>query len=132
MKKLLLDTSVIIDFLRSKDKQNTLFFRLARENLSISIITHSELYAGKSVWEKKEAREELEKLFSGMTILPFDEEISKKAGYLKARSHISSLLDCIIGASSIHYELELATLNVSEFRNMNGITLYRETRAISN
>ncbi len=125
MKKLLLDTSVIIDFLRSKNKQTTLLLRLVKEDLYISIITHVELYAGRSVWEKSNARKELEDLLSGLTILPLEEEISKKAGEMNVKNNQISLLDCIIGASALHHGLELVTFNIKEFRMIPSLILYQ-------
>jgi len=124
MKKLLLDTSVIIDFLRIKNKQETLLYKLSQEDISISIITHTELYAGKSVWEKDTAREELEALFSGITLLPLTQKISTKAGEIKAKHHNTGLLDCIIGATALVHDLPLVTLNVKDFEAIEGIQLY--------
>ncbi len=123
----LLVTSIVIDFLRRKDKENTLFYQLSKEDIYVSIITHTELYAGKSVWEKDHAREELETVFSGLTILPLEEEVSKKAGYIKSRHPEMSLLDAIIAASAHFHELELVTLDIKGFAQISGIKLYRST-----
>src|SRR5664279_3486464 len=127
MKRLLLDTSVIIDFLRMGNKQETLFYKLAQEEISISVITHTELYAGKSVWKNEKAREELETLFSGITILPLTQEISTKAGEIKAIHHNIGLLDCIIGATAMAHDLPLVTLNIKDFEHIVGVTLYNIT-----
>lgn len=125
MKRIVVDTSVIVDFLRRKDKQNSLLISLVQNKyqLAISIITHSELYAGKSVWERKEAGKELETLFSGMDVLPLSEEISKKAGEIKARHNIN-LLDAIIAASAIIGKLKLAILNVKDFQKIDKMNLF--------
>jgi predicted nucleic acid-binding protein len=123
MNSLLVDTSVIIDFLRQKDKSNTWFYQLASVNLCVSIMTHAELYAGKSVWERTEAREELEELFSGMKILSVEEAISLKAGQLKATYGVS-LLDGLIAATALEYDLALATLNKKDFEMILGLVLY--------
>lgn len=124
MRKLLIDTSVIIDFLRRKDKENTLLYKLSKHDLYVSIVTHTELYSGKSVWNKKEAREELEELFSGITVLPFITEISQKAGEIKAHNHDRSILDCIIAATSFYHDLDLVTLNAKDFEAIKGINLF--------
>lgn len=124
MKKILVDTSIIIDFLRKKDKHTALFFQLASEDLYVSMISHTELYAGKSVWEKKDARQELETLFFGITILSLDKAISEKAGYLKAHSPDISLIDCIIGATALVNNMEVATLNKKDFCRFEKIKLY--------
>lgn len=124
MKKLLLDTSVIIDFLRRKDKTGALLYQLATEDLYISIITHTELYSGKSVWENKKAQEEVEELFSGMTILPLIIEVSQIAGKIKAYGPNISMLDCIIAATARYHDLDLVTLNIKDFIKISGIKLF--------
>lgn len=124
MKKLLLDTSVIIDFLRRKDKKDTFLKKLSRQDLYISIVTHTELYCGKSVWESKTANQELKKLFSIFTILPLITGISQNAGKIKAYNHDRTILDCIIAATSIVHNLDLATLNIKDFEKIQGIKLF--------
>ena len=123
MKKHLVDTSVIIDFLRQKEKQKTLFYKLAEDDLFVSIITHTELYAGKSVWKNPLAKLELEELFSDLTILNLEPGISESAGRIKAHHHDSSLLDCIIAATAIDHDLELVTLNKKDFEKIEGVKL---------
>ena len=125
MDELLLDTSIIIDFLRRKDKENSTLFTLVQEKrkLAISIITHTELYAGRSVWERKEALEELEKLFSGVNILPLQEEVSRKAGEIKAKFGVG-LLDAIIAATALTNKLDLATLNIKDFEKIKVVSIY--------
>lgn len=127
MRKFLLDTSIIIDFLRRKDKEETYLFKLSEEDLYISIITHTELYAGKSVWEKKTARKELEELFSGIDILPLNKEISSLSGRLKAFHQNLSLLDCIIAATAIYFKLDLVTLNTKDFGVLEDIKIFKES-----
>lgn len=128
MKKILLDTSVVIDFLRRSDKEETLLFRLAKDSYSlyISIVTHTELYAGKSVWESKKGQQELQILFSGMYLLSLESEVSQKAGEIKAY-YDTNLLDAIIAATAIIYSLELATLNIKDFQNIRGLKLYGQS-----
>lgn len=123
MKKLLIDTSIIIDFLRQKEKISTPLYKLLANDLYTSIITHTEVYSGKSVWEKKEAMEDMAKLFSGITILPLIVEISQKAGRIKAYDHDRSILDCIIAATVLYHGLDLVTLNVKDFRKIKGIKI---------
>ena len=124
MRKLLVDTSVIIDFLRRKDKEKTLLYKLSNNDLYASMVTHTELYSGVSVWEKKEAKEELEELFSGITLLPLTNEVSQEAGHIKAQSHDSSILDCIIAATALHHDLDIVTLNKKDFEKIKGIYLW--------
>lgn len=124
--KLLLDASVIIDFLRSKNKNKSILADLARanEDLYISIITHTELYAGKSVWASKEAREELEAIFSGLTVISEDIQISQKAGEIRAESGID-LIDAIIAATALVRKLEVVTLNTKDFKKVKSLNVHK-------
>lgn len=124
MKKILLDTSVLIDFLRRKDRSDALLSKISSNDFYISIVTHTELYSGKSVWEKKEARRELEKFLSIIKVLPLITEISQIAGKIKAYNNDRTILDCIIAGTAIYHKLDLATLNTKDFEKIKGITLW--------
>lgn len=124
MSKILLDTSVIIDFLRRHDKERTLLYTIADNDLYISVITHTELYSGRSIWEKDIIKESLEKVLSGLTILPLESDISQKAGYIKAYHHDNSLLDCIIAATAVTHNMHLATLNTKDFKKIEETQLF--------
>ncbi|OGD84426.1 hypothetical protein A3B51_03485 [Candidatus Curtissbacteria bacterium RIFCSPLOWO2_01_FULL_41_18] len=127
MAKILLDTSVIIDFLRRKNKDKSTLFMLAngKNELFCSIITHTELYAGKSVWQSTKAKQEIEILFSGIKILALDEAISKLSGQLRS-TYDMNLLDAIIAATAVNYSLELATLDLKDFKAIKGLKLVED------
>ena len=125
MKNFLLDTSVIIDFLRQKEKRKTLLYRLSEYELFSSIISHSEVFSGKSVWENEEARKTVQTVFSDITIIPLTQKLSEYAGYIKAHQSIS-LIDCIIAATAIQENIELVSLNTKDFKLIEGIRLYLE------
>ena len=128
MSKVLVDTSVLVDFLRSKNKTETWFIRMAvRRNLFyISIITHAELLSGKSVWQKREARRELDDLLSDLQLIELGQNISEHAGSLRAALGIG-LLDAIIAATAINHGLPLATFNAKHFQGIKELELYEET-----
>ncbi len=126
MKKLVVDTSVIIDFLRSNNKENSLLYKLAEEDLYISIVTHTELYAGKSVWENSEVRESLEKVLAGMSPVTLDKRTSEKAGYIKSYSNIS-IMDALIASTTIINSMELITLNTKDFEKVKGLKLFKSS-----
>lgn len=98
MKKLLLDTSILIDFLRRKDKENSLLYEYAQETLYIPIITHTELFAGKSIREHEASRKAVTEVLAGITILELSEEISETAGFIKAHNQPIWLIDSITHA----------------------------------
>lgn len=124
MNTILIDSSIIIDFLRLKDKTKTILVRLERGKFKLcaSIITHTECFAGKSIWEKKEAMETLKILLSSIKILPLEENISRKAGQISAKYN-TDLLDAIIAATALTHKLDLATLNIKDFEKIKGLNL---------
>jgi predicted nucleic acid-binding protein len=124
--KFLLDTSVVIDFLRSKDKEQSLLYLLSEEDLSVSIVTHTELYAGKSVWESKRGRQELDKILSGVKMLSLTQAVSVEAGKIYAYNHTSDLIDAIIAATAIVYKCKLVTLNRKHFEKIPDLSLFND------
>lgn len=125
--EVLLDTSVLIDFLRQKQKRNTWFYALAKQGqpLAASIITHTELFAGKSVWEKSKARKELESIFAGISLIPLNQEISILAGKIRAKNK-TDLIDAIIAATAVSEKIALATLNPKHFEKISGLRLVKK------
>lgn len=123
--KILLDTSIIIDFIRQKDKTKTYFYKLAlkKENsFHISIITKAELYAGQSVWKNAKARNDLEIILSKISISALTHIISINSGKFKALYGVD-LIDGIIAATAITHKLPLATLNRKHFSKIPSLKL---------
>ena len=125
MNKILIDTSVIVDFLRRPDRKNTPLYKIANKHLYISIIVHAELYAGEKIWEEKAKRLALEKVLSDISILRLTTEISELAGRIKAYTNDITLADAIIAATAISKDLPLATLNIKDFEKIDGLKLFK-------
>ncbi len=123
-KKLLLDSSVIIDFLRIKDKSESLFYKLAFENSKflVSIVTHTELYSGKSIWENKIAYDELGIIFENMEIANLTREVSIDAGKIRAKYDLD-LIDAIIASTAVQLKIPLATLNLKHFSRVKNLKI---------
>lgn len=122
----MLDTSVLIDFLRRKDKEKNLLVQIIHSGYSpvISLITQTELFAGESVWRSKKARKELENLLSGLEMILINKKVSQSAGKIRVKYQIN-LLDAIIAAEAIVSNLPLATLNVKDFKKIRKIKIFR-------
>lgn len=126
MTSLLIDTSVLIDFLRRQDKVQTLFAVLVQEmtyQFSVSILTHTELYSGKSVWGSSKRKQELEDLLAGLSLLPLSSEVSLVAGKLVAE-HNLDLVDAVIAGTALEHSLPIVTLNVRDFKKVKGLKLF--------
>jgi len=124
MRGVLLDTSILIEFLRREDKLLTKLYRLSKDyqTLSISIISHTELYAGESPWKNREMRRNLESLLSNLTIIALTLEISKEAGRLRALNNLPTI-DAIIAATALSENLPLVTLNSKDFKRVKKLKL---------
>lgn len=126
MGRILIDSSIIIDHLRLKNKKQTILYRLFqnKHDLFASILTHTESYAGKSVWEKESVRNHLKNILAGIQILPLEEIISEKAGQICARYNLE-IVDAIIAATALSSGFDLATLNIKDFEKVDGIKFFK-------
>jgi tRNA(fMet)-specific endonuclease VapC len=122
---ILLDSSILIELFRKKDKEKTLFYSLARtyKTLCISSITHYEIGIG----NRKSHSDYWEKLSENLQILPFDKECSDNAitiylDLLKANKMID-LADILIGATALTHNIPIATLNDKHFSRINGLEI---------
>lgn len=106
----LIDTDVLIDFLRGHESARDFMARLPKQ-VFVSTITVAELHVG--VRNGKE-RAILTGFFDTLEILPLDAETAAEGGLLRrdyGPSHGVGLNDALIAATAIRHKLELATLN---------------------
>ena len=121
MKEIVVDTSVLIEFLRVSDRKTVYETILDKGFLPVlSFITVSELWAGKSVWEEERLRTVLEKLISGVKVVYPNYEALTHSGKLRAE-HGISLLDCFIASLALDRKLPLVTLNKKDFLQIPGL-----------
>jgi len=122
---ILLDSSVLIELFRAKNKENTLFYRLASKetDFGISIITHFEIFAGSNDMQDSFWND----FFDSIMILDFNllcsEQAVKIYKQLKKSNKLIDLADIYIAATSIINNLPLATLNLNHFERINGLEL---------
>jgi len=121
-----LDTSIIIDYLRQSDNPNSTLSQLSQKysDYYISDITIAELYSGKFIWKSKKKMAKLKQLLSPITRYPTNKKICILAGKIRAKHNIA-LLDTIIAATAIYYQLPLATLNTKDFQDISNLKLVK-------
>lgn len=124
-KNLVIDTGILIEFLRAKDKSKTTFYTLVEKTkICISSVTLYELMMGATDDLKKE---EVNKIISNLIILPFDSEASKTASeiYHKLRksNKMIEFRDIFIAATCIINKLPLKTLNKKHFERITSLKL---------
>ena len=119
-KLILIDTDVMIDYLRGNEKAVS-FLRKHADHIALSSITAAELYAG----VRNRAEEEtLDALLALFRIIPVTAQIAKIGGLLKqtfSRSHGVGLADAIIAATAQLEDAELATLNTKYYPMLAGL-----------
>lgn len=120
MNSYLIDTSVIVNYLRDKGSAVETINNLEGE-LNCSYICLAELYEGISrVREKEKAEKVVLDFFAGLNqIYGLDNMIAKKFGIiradLKTTGQVIEDLDLLITATCITYKLILITANVKHF-----------------
>jgi predicted nucleic acid-binding protein len=125
-KRVLIDTSIIIDHLRKGDKKKSLLYKTIEKNkLYISSVSVFELYAG-AIDERK--TKDIEIILRALEPIPFSAEMGRRAGKLyislKKENLLLEIRDLLIGATAITWSLPLLTLNKKHFNRMQEITLY--------
>ena len=128
MKEILVDTSVIIDFLRRKDKKNSLFYRVFLQGKHIpiiSLITITELWAGKSLEEIK-CLKFIERFIKNCKILPPTLETAKLAGkILRQTNYQISFQDAQIASLALENKLNLLTLDENDFKRVKRVEFFK-------
>ncbi len=125
--KLLVDTSIIIDFLRKKNKSETIFWKIINDyECSISTITQFELLCGATTSTKIY---ELNKIFNLLTIIEFNSEIahlsSKIFISLKTKNQLIEFRDIFIGVTAISAKIPLITLNEKHFSRIEKLEIVK-------
>lgn len=122
MVKYLLDTSVIIEALRTK-KFNSLQFlnTVYRGKLYISGISIAELFSRASAQEK-EVDAFLRLVIDSMNIVDADKELMITAGKLRFFNKVA-IADAVIAASAVENGLVIVTHNKKDFQNIKGLKI---------
>ncbi len=123
----ILDTDIVIDFLRRRDYARKLLEKWAgRGLLGISALTHLEVYQGMKKGEEKATNHFL----AGLISVPVDVSVARRAGSilneLRSKVITTGIGDAIIAATALQMNVPLLTNNVehytlSELRVVKGI-----------
>jgi predicted nucleic acid-binding protein len=125
-KIILVDTSILIDYFRKTDKQNSVLISLFDEgyDFTISVITYYEIYSGTtenqiSFWQN---------LLQKTKVLFLDEIVAQVAvdinNELKRKRKQIEIADLFIAATAIANKFPFATLNKKHFDSYNSDRQY--------
>ena len=110
----LIDTNILIDYLRERTEALTFLEGLNQKAL-ISSLTVAELYAG--VRDGKE-RQQMEAFLGAFVVVPVTEAIAQQGGLYRREygpSHGTDLVDALIAATAQEKKARLVTLNGRHF-----------------
>jgi len=119
-KRILVDTDVMVDFLRGYPKAVD-FVRKHSEQIILSSIVAAELYAGVKGDKELSVLDDLISLFP---VVPVSSEHARLGGLYKrdyASSHGIGLADAVIAATAGMENADLKTLNVKHYPMIKGL-----------
>lgn len=122
---ILLDSTVLIEYFRSKRKNETIYYKISGkyEDFAISSVTHFEIFCGSNDNQDFFWNSLLEKT----KIIQFDHVCATKAAEiyksLRQNNIRLELADLFIGATAITHQIPIATLNEKHFNLITGLQL---------
>ena len=127
--RVLVDTSIIIDFFRKKKKSKSILWKVKDSSkCSMSSITLFELLSGA---KNEQHFEDIKIISNWIETICLDDEIAKLSAMiyrdLKKGNQLIEFRDIFIAATAQHHQFFLATLNVKHFDRIQGIVLYDVT-----
>ncbi|HSW97466.1 MAG TPA: type II toxin-antitoxin system VapC family toxin [Candidatus Saccharimonadales bacterium] len=130
MKSYLIETSVIIDYLKGKEQATSVVDSLEGE-LTSSYICLAELYEGiYRVTNKAVLEKAVQTYFSSLTtIYGVDALVAKTFGKLRAelkkKGMIIEDLDLFLAATAVAYDLEIVTFNKKHFAHVEALKIHQ-------
>jgi predicted nucleic acid-binding protein len=112
--RLLIDTDVLIEYLRGREK-GLEYLEDLDADLSISVISVAELFSGVKGDEEKRV---LQQFLLAFTVLPVTERVARTGGFYRREyrpSHGTGLADALIAATAEELGLSLVTFNRRHF-----------------
>lgn len=124
-KRILIDTSVIINFLRSKEKSKTSFWKLINEyECCVSSVTVFELYAGATDRAKMN---DINKILSFFKIIGFTNETAILASNiykeLRSKNKLIEFRDIFVAATAIKENISISTKNKKHFQRVKNLSI---------
>ena len=127
MEDILIDTDVVVEYLRSKDKPSTELIKLLQEHdVFLSSISEFELFLGAKTGRHQN---DLEMLFSEVDVIPFDFGCGNIAANIwkdlqLTHQHLE-IKDIFIASIAIHNNVWLRTFNEKHFKGIEKLKIWK-------
>lgn len=122
---ILCDTNILIEFYKNNTAIIQEIRQIGSQNLTISIITRAELYYGAL---NQNELNRIQKHLDLLQNIPIDRLISEQFIQLMAQyslSHKLTIPDAMIAATALTHNISLYTLNLKDFRFIQGLKIYQ-------
>lgn len=126
MKKILIDTNIIIDYTKGFGKNLIELFRLKEKKqleLFVNPVVLAEFYADKNLLKPKEI-ELINKLFQTFSIIDISKDIGLLTGTLLRTGQVVFIGDALIAATCLQHNLLLSTNNKKDFMKVKELNFY--------
>ncbi len=122
---LVIDTSIIIDHLRKRNKRKSTLFHIVDDYvLHLPTVVEFELFAGATDAEK---RQDIHSVLEFCTVLPLTSEIVQEAARvyqeLKRHNQRIEIRDVFIASTAMMYAYPLMTFNAKHFSRIDALNL---------
>ena len=124
-RKVLLDTSVMVDLLRGVERARYWIDGIAPKCRFLSFITVAELIAG---CRNRDEQNKIERELKEYVLLYLDTQSCKHGVEWYKKFHLShrvGFLDCLMAATAYKKSIPIATLNDKHFKLISGISVIR-------
>ena len=127
MEDILIDTDVVIEYLRSKEKSSTEFIKLLQKHdLLLSSISEFELYLGAKT---KRHQKDLEMIFDEVSVIPFDFGCGRIAANIWKGRELNhqhhEIKDVFIASIAIYNDVWLRTFNEKHFKGLEELKMWQ-------
>ena len=124
MKQILVDTDVVIDYLRGLDLSRSFFKSEKKKSvLYLSVITLGEIYSGTDTRDPFKVRL-IEEFLLNFEIALITPQIAKIAGELR-RDFARPFADMLIAATAVEYSFVIVTRNIKHFKELPNLEIFR-------
>lgn len=129
MEDILIDTNVVIEYLRAKEKSKTLLIELMQEHrVSMASITEFELFLGaKTASHKKD----IEMIFNEVQFMSFDFGCGEIAAdiwnKLKESHQLCEIRDIFIASIAIYNDVWLCTHDKKHYKGIKGLVIWKHS-----
>lgn len=122
IKNYLIDSDVLIDYLRGSSTTRDFLFELKKEGiLMISVINVVEIYSGRDIKNKKK-KKLIDNFIDEFKIITLEKGLSENAGKIRME-YQTPFADAIIAASAIETKSFLVTRNIKHFSKIKNLKI---------